>query len=87
MAAIPSTRLVTVFGGSGFLGRHMVRALANDGWRIRVAVRRPNNALFLQPMGRVGRTAEIAALAVYLASDEAGFTTGTAQIIDGGWSN
>ncbi len=40
-----------------------------------------------QPMGRVGRAAEIAALAVYLASDESGFTTGTAQIIDGGWSN
>jgi 2-keto-3-deoxy-L-fuconate dehydrogenase len=40
-----------------------------------------------QPMGRVGSTAEIAALAVYLASDESGFTTGTAQIIDGGWSN
>ena len=40
-----------------------------------------------QPMGRLGTTAEIAALAVYLASDEAGFTTGTAQIIDGGWSN
>jgi 2-keto-3-deoxy-L-fuconate dehydrogenase len=40
-----------------------------------------------QPMGRVGRVEEIAALAVYLASDEAGFTTGTAQIIDGGWSN
>ena len=40
-----------------------------------------------QPMGRVGKTAEIAALAVYLASDESGFTTGTAQIIDGGWSN
>lgn len=40
-----------------------------------------------QPMGRVGTTVEIAALAVYLASDEAGFTTGTAQIIDGGWSN
>jgi len=40
-----------------------------------------------QPMGRVGTTAEIAALAVYLASDESGFTTGTAQIIDGGWSN
>jgi 2-keto-3-deoxy-L-fuconate dehydrogenase len=40
-----------------------------------------------QPMGRVGRTDEIAALAVYLASDESGFTTGTAQIIDGGWSN
>jgi NADH dehydrogenase len=55
MTAIPSTRLVTVFGGSGFLGRHMVRALANEGWRIRVAVRRPNNALFLRPMGRVGQ--------------------------------
>ena len=40
-----------------------------------------------QPMGRVGRTSEIAALAVYLASDESSFTTGTAQIIDGGWSN
>jgi len=40
-----------------------------------------------QPMGRVGKTDEIAALAVYLASDESGFTTGTAQIIDGGWSN
>ena len=40
-----------------------------------------------QPMGRVGRTSEIAALAVYLASDESAFTTGTAQVIDGGWSN
>ena len=40
-----------------------------------------------QPMGRVGTTAEIAALAVYLGSDESGFTTGTAQVIDGGWSN
>ena len=40
-----------------------------------------------QPMGRLGSTAEIAALAVYLASDESAFTTGTTQIIDGGWSN
>ena len=40
-----------------------------------------------QPMGRLGRTSEIAALAVYLASDESGFTTGTANVIDGGWSN
>jgi 2-keto-3-deoxy-L-fuconate dehydrogenase len=40
-----------------------------------------------QPMGRLGRTEEIAALAVYLASDESAFTTGTAQIVDGGWSN
>jgi 2-dehydro-3-deoxy-L-fuconate 4-dehydrogenase len=40
-----------------------------------------------QPMGRLGRTDEIAALAVYLASDESSFTTGTAVVIDGGWSN
>ena len=40
-----------------------------------------------QPMGRLGRSEEIAALAVYLASDDAAFTTGTAQIVDGGWSN
>jgi 2-keto-3-deoxy-L-fuconate dehydrogenase len=40
-----------------------------------------------QPMGRLGRAEEIAALAVYLASDESSFTTGTAQVIDGGWSN
>ncbi|TAL83839.1 MAG: SDR family oxidoreductase [Candidimonas sp.] len=40
-----------------------------------------------QPIGRVGRPQEIAALALYLASDESSFTTGTSQIIDGGWSN
>ena len=55
MTAIPASNLVTVFGGSGFLGRHIVRALAIDGWRIRVAVRSPNLALFLRPMGRVGQ--------------------------------
>ncbi len=46
-------------------------------------------ALFIsrQPIGRLGRVEEIAALAVYLASDESAFTTGTAQVIDGGWSN
>jgi NADH dehydrogenase len=48
-------KLVTVFGGSGFLGRHVVRALARRGYRIRVAVRRPELAGFLQPMGRVGQ--------------------------------
>jgi 2-keto-3-deoxy-L-fuconate dehydrogenase len=40
-----------------------------------------------QPMGRLGRAEEVAALAVYLASDESAFTTGTAHVIDGGWSN
>jgi NADH dehydrogenase len=47
--------LVTVFGGSGFLGRHVVRALAHRGYRIRVAVRRPELTGFLRPMGRVGQ--------------------------------
>ncbi len=47
--------LVTVFGGSGFVGRHVVRALAYRGYRIRVAVRRPELAGFLQPLGRVGQ--------------------------------
>jgi uncharacterized protein YbjT (DUF2867 family) len=50
-----SDRLVTVFGGSGFVGRHVVRALARQDWRIRVAVRRPDLALHLQPLGRVGQ--------------------------------
>jgi NADH dehydrogenase len=47
--------LVTVFGGSGFIGRHVVRALAMRGYRIRVAVRRPDLAGFLQPLGNVGQ--------------------------------
>jgi NADH dehydrogenase len=48
-------RLVTVFGGSGFVGRHIVRALARRGFRIRVAVRRPDLAGHLQPLGAVGQ--------------------------------
>jgi uncharacterized protein YbjT (DUF2867 family) len=48
-------RLVTVFGGSGFVGRHAVEALARDGWRVRAAVRRPDLAGHLQPMGDVGQ--------------------------------
>jgi uncharacterized protein YbjT (DUF2867 family) len=47
--------LITVYGGSGFLGRHVVRALAKRDYRIRVAVRRPELANFLQPLGRVGQ--------------------------------
>jgi uncharacterized protein YbjT (DUF2867 family) len=47
--------LVTVIGGSGFLGRNVVRALAQRGYRIRVAVRRPDLAHHLQPLGRVGQ--------------------------------
>ncbi len=50
-----SSQLVTVFGGSGFVGRHLVRALARRGYRIRVAVRRPDLAFHLQPLGGVGQ--------------------------------
>lgn len=49
--------LVTVFGGSGFVGRYAVKHLAEAGWRVRVAVRRPDEALFLKPMGDVGQIA------------------------------
>ena len=50
-----STNLVTIFGGSGFLGRHTVRALARAGWRIRVATRNPGRGFFLRPLGTVGQ--------------------------------
>ncbi|MDP3895252.1 MAG: complex I NDUFA9 subunit family protein [Mesorhizobium sp.] len=48
-------KLVTVFGGSGFIGRHAVRALARRGYRVRVACRRPDLAGHLQPLGNVGQ--------------------------------
>lgn len=51
----PIDTLITVFGGSGFLGRHVVRALAKRDYRIRVGVRRPELAGHLQPLGRVGQ--------------------------------
>lgn len=47
-------KLVTVFGGSGFVGRHVVRRLARRGYRVRVAVRRPDLAAHIQPLSRVG---------------------------------
>lgn len=53
--SLPSQQLVTVFGGSGFVGRHVVRALVKRGYRVRVAVRRPDLAGFLQPLGMVGQ--------------------------------
>jgi len=55
IARLEQGSLVTVFGGSGFVGRHAVRALAADGWRVRAAVRRPDLAGHLQPMGAVGQ--------------------------------
>ncbi|ROU03004.1 complex I NDUFA9 subunit family protein [Histidinibacterium lentulum] len=49
------SKLVTIFGGSGFVGRHIARRLAKAGWRIRVAVRNPNDAGFVRPYGVVGQ--------------------------------
>ncbi len=56
-----SEELTTVFGGSGFLGRHLVRRLAAEGRRVRVAVRDPEAAGFLKPMGDVGQIVPIRA--------------------------
>lgn len=63
--------LVTVFGGSGFVGRHVVRALAKRGYRIRVAVRRPDLAGFLQPLGNVGQISFVQANLRYRKSVDA----------------
>ncbi len=58
---VGTERLVTVFGGSGFDGRHVGRALARDGWRVRVACRRPDLAFFLQPLGGPGQVTPVQA--------------------------
>ena len=71
MTEIPTETLVTVFGGSGFIGRHVVRALARAGYRIRPAVRRPDLANHLQPLGRVGQIHAVQANLRYPASVEA----------------
>ena len=49
------SRLVTIYGGSGFVGRYIARRMAKEGWRVRVAVRRPNEAMFVKPYGVVGQ--------------------------------
>jgi NADH dehydrogenase len=54
-------RVVTVFGGSGFIGRHLIGRLARQGWIVRAAVRRPSRAGFLKPMGEVGQVTPIRA--------------------------
>jgi len=49
------SKLVTIFGGSGFVGRYIARRMAKEGWRVRVAVRRPNEAMHVKPYGAVGQ--------------------------------
>src|SRR6187402_2866029 len=61
-------KLITVYGGSGFLGRSVVRALCKRDYRIRVAVRRPELAGHLQPLGKVGQIHAVQANLRYPAS-------------------
>ncbi|WIY26890.1 complex I NDUFA9 subunit family protein [Parasedimentitalea psychrophila] len=49
------SKLVTIYGGSGFVGRYIARRMAKDGWRVRVAVRRPNEAMHVRPYGVPGQ--------------------------------
>ena len=93
MAEAPyvSQRLVTVFGGSGFIGRHVVRALVKRGWRVRVAVRRPDLANFLSPLGDVGQIHAVqanmrypASIASALVSGKNGATTTGSSKLAGG---
>ena len=53
------SKLVTIYGGSGFVGRYIARRMAKEGWRVRVAVRRPNEAMFVRPYGVVGQVEPI----------------------------
>ncbi|NNE81775.1 MAG: complex I NDUFA9 subunit family protein [Silicimonas sp.] len=53
------SRLVTIYGGSGFVGRYIAQRMARAGWRVRVAVRRPNEAIFVKPYGTVGQVAPV----------------------------
>ncbi|EAP77846.1 complex I NDUFA9 subunit family protein [Roseovarius nubinhibens] len=53
------SKIVTIYGGSGFVGRYIARRLAKQGWRIRVAVRRPNEAMHVKPYGVVGQVEPI----------------------------
>lgn len=53
------TKLVTIYGGSGFVGRFIAHRMAKEGWRVRVAVRRPNEAMFVKPYGAVGQVEPI----------------------------
>ena len=49
------SQLVTIFGGSGFVGRYIARRMAKEGWRVRIAVRNTNEAMFVRPYGAVGQ--------------------------------
>ena len=76
-------KLVTIFGGSGFLGRHIVQSLARRGYRIRAAVRRPDLATHLQPLGAPGQIMAVQANLRYRWSLARAVTRLAAGGIDG----
>jgi uncharacterized protein YbjT (DUF2867 family) len=61
MPASTPAPIVTIFGGSGFVGKYIARRMAKKGWRVRVAVRRPNEAIFVRPYGEVGQVEPVQA--------------------------
>ena len=75
IAALAPDSLVTVIGGSGFLGRYIVQQLAEAGARVRVVVRRPDSALFLKPLGGLGQ--------IQIVRGDIGADTGIARVFEG----
>lgn len=88
-----NAKIVTVFGGSGFVGRHVVRALAKHGYKIKVAVRRPDLAGHLQPLGDLGQIKAIQANVRYYQSVQSAVQNSdivinlTGTLNDGGKNN
>ena len=75
-----SVPIVTIFGGSGFIGRHVAQRMARAGWRVRVAVRRPHEAHFVRPYGKVGQVEPIQANVRDVASTRAAIAGAQAVI-------
>jgi len=80
MSGLTKGDIVTVFGATGFVGRHVVRALANEGYRVRAAVRRPDLAGHLQPMGTPGQIMPVQANLRYPKSIDAALSGADAAI-------
>ena len=88
------SKLVTIFGGSGFVGRYIARRMAKQGWRVRVAVRRPNEAIFVKPYGVVGQVVPVlanirddASVLAALEGADAVVCINTIHIVGGGTQN
>lgn len=77
-------KLVTIFGGSGFIGRYIAWRMARAGWRVRVAVRRPNEALFVRTYGSVGQVEPVLASLTHEGSVRAALSGADAVVISVG---